>query len=53
VEFDAREAYDNGFLAITIDKVGFMRYEYLVDNKQFFFSENLSEIIDTINPFVQ
>lgn len=47
------EAYDNGFLAITIDKVGLKRYEYLVDNKQFFFSENLSEIIDTINPFVQ
>ena len=42
------DAYDNNFVAITIDKVGKKRYSHLINNKNFFFSDNIYETIKII-----
>lgn len=42
------DAYDNGFIAITIDEVGKERYKHLIDNKRFFFTKNISDVLSKI-----
>jgi len=42
------EAADNGVTAITVDRVGKNRFRHLINNKTFFFSENLTETIQEI-----
>lgn len=42
------DAYDNGFIAITIDPVGKERYAHLIDEEKFFYSENLVDKIKVI-----
>jgi len=42
------DAYDNGYFSIIIDPVGRDRYEYLLDNKRCFYSENLLETVEKL-----
>jgi hypothetical protein len=36
------DAYDNGFVAITIDPVGRKRFQHLIDGSRFFYSDDLA-----------
>ena len=40
------DAYDNGFVAITIDPVGRKRFQHLIDESRFFFSDDLATTIE-------
>ncbi len=42
------EAFDNGFIAITIDPVGKSRFKHFVDNKQFFYTDDLGSTLRLI-----
>ena len=42
------DAYDNGFIAMTIDMVGRERFKHLIDNVKFFYSDDLSSTLDFI-----
>lgn len=42
------DAYDNGFIAVTIDIVGKERFKHLIDNVKFFYSDELAPTIDYI-----
>ena len=39
------DAYDNGFVAITIDPVGRKRFQHLIDGSRFFYSYDLAATI--------
>lgn len=43
------DAYDNGFISITIDPVGYNRFRFFIDNKRFFYSEDIAETLQIIN----
>ena len=43
------DAYDNGFVAITIDEVGKERFNHYIDNARFFYSDNLEQTLSYIN----
>lgn len=45
------DAYDNGFICITIDKVGKERYKHLIDEARFFYSEDLLKTFSNIHEF--
>jgi hypothetical protein len=42
------DAYDNGFVAITIDPVGRKRFQHLIDGSRFFYSDDLAATIESI-----
>lgn len=42
------EAFDNGFISITIDSVGKTRFSHFIDNKTFYYTDNLGTTIDKI-----
>jgi len=42
------DAFDNGFITITIDPVGRERYKQFIDNERFFYSDNLVDTIQLI-----
>jgi hypothetical protein len=44
------DAYDNGFVAITIDKVGKERFRHLIDNLRFYYSDDLTSTLKCIDP---
>ena len=43
------EAFNLGLTTIIIDDVGAKRYDYLIDNKMCFFSQNLLDLIENID----
>lgn len=42
------DAYDNGFVAITIDPVGRKRFEHLIDESRFLYSDDLAATIQSL-----
>ncbi len=42
------DAYDNGFVAISIDPVGRKRFQHLIDGSRFFYSDDLAATIEGI-----
>ena len=42
------DSYDNNFLTIIIDPVGRERFQYLIDNKKCYYSEDLSQTLSKI-----
>lgn len=42
------DAYDNGFVAITIDPVGRKRFQHLIDRSRFFYSDDLAATMEGI-----
>jgi len=42
------DAYDNGYLAITVDVVGKERFKHLIDNTRFYYSDDLSYTLQCI-----
>jgi hypothetical protein len=43
------DAFDNNYVGITIDPVGKIRYEHLIDDKIFFYSDNIESTLQYIN----